>query len=172
MPPASRGLYTLPIRRLTRTATHFKRCYASSSKAADEALGAVLEPVLNKQSGIQLRQYQEECIQSVLSYLKDGHKRLGISLATGSGKTVSRAPMYGQNKANSLHRSSSHNSSTAFPPSAPAPTKRSSLRTVRNSSSKQPNTARPLTRIKRSRSRWANCTHPAPPISRSPACRA
>ncbi|KAK2758382.1 hypothetical protein FQN54_004232 [Arachnomyces sp. PD_36] len=37
---------------------------------------------------IRLRDYQEECIQSVLSYLDKGHKRLGISLATGSGKTV------------------------------------------------------------------------------------
>ncbi|KAJ4357021.1 putative ATP-dependent helicase IRC3 [Ascochyta clinopodiicola] len=37
---------------------------------------------------IQLREYQEECIQAVLSYLHAGHKRLGISLATGSGKTV------------------------------------------------------------------------------------
>ncbi|ORY18527.1 P-loop containing nucleoside triphosphate hydrolase protein [Clohesyomyces aquaticus] len=37
---------------------------------------------------ITLRDYQEECIQSVLSYLEKGHKRLGISLATGSGKTV------------------------------------------------------------------------------------
>ncbi|KAK3688103.1 P-loop containing nucleoside triphosphate hydrolase protein [Podospora appendiculata] len=35
-----------------------------------------------------LRDYQEECIQSVLSSLEKGHKRLGISLATGSGKTV------------------------------------------------------------------------------------
>ncbi|KAL2811655.1 P-loop containing nucleoside triphosphate hydrolase protein [Aspergillus granulosus] len=37
---------------------------------------------------IQLRDYQEECIQSVLSHVGEGHKRLGISLATGSGKTV------------------------------------------------------------------------------------
>lgn len=37
---------------------------------------------------ITLREYQEECIQSVLSYLQKGHKRLGVSLATGSGKTV------------------------------------------------------------------------------------
>lgn len=37
---------------------------------------------------ITLRNYQEECIQSVLSYLGKGHKRLGVSLATGSGKTV------------------------------------------------------------------------------------
>jgi superfamily II DNA or RNA helicase len=37
---------------------------------------------------LRLRDYQEECIKSVLSYLKNGHKRLGVSLATGSGKTV------------------------------------------------------------------------------------
>ncbi|CAG8379085.1 unnamed protein product [Penicillium salamii] len=38
--------------------------------------------------GIVLRDYQEESIQSVLKYLGDGHRRLGISLATGAGKTV------------------------------------------------------------------------------------
>ncbi|KAI1099907.1 P-loop containing nucleoside triphosphate hydrolase protein [Jackrogersella minutella] len=37
---------------------------------------------------INLRDYQEECIQSVLSSLSLGHKRLGISLATGAGKTI------------------------------------------------------------------------------------
>lgn len=37
---------------------------------------------------LQLRDYQQECIRSVLSSLKRGHKRVGISLATGSGKTV------------------------------------------------------------------------------------
>lgn len=37
---------------------------------------------------IRLRQYQEESIQAVLSHLDKGHRRLGISLATGSGKTV------------------------------------------------------------------------------------
>lgn len=38
---------------------------------------------------VQLRDYQLECIQSVVSAIKNGHKRLGISLATGGGKTVS-----------------------------------------------------------------------------------
>ncbi|KAJ4131839.1 putative ATP-dependent helicase IRC3 [Fusarium equiseti] len=37
---------------------------------------------------LQLRDYQEECIESVLTSLENGHKRVGISLATGSGKTV------------------------------------------------------------------------------------
>lgn len=47
-------------------------------------------PVLSPTSPLRivLREYQEECIQSVLSYLQKGHKRLGVSLATGSGKTV------------------------------------------------------------------------------------
>ncbi|CAM1511390.1 Fc.00g089030.m01.CDS01 [Cosmosporella sp. VM-42] len=37
---------------------------------------------------LKLRDYQLECIQSVLTSLKEGHKRVGVSLATGSGKTV------------------------------------------------------------------------------------
>ncbi|KAK5944509.1 putative ATP-dependent helicase IRC3 [Knufia obscura] len=45
-------------------------------------------PPVVREEQIRLRQYQEECIQSVLSYLKNGHRRLGVSLATGSGKTV------------------------------------------------------------------------------------
>lgn len=53
---------------------------AASVRASDGA------PILNPE--IRLRDYQEECIQSVLSHLDAGHKRLGISLATGSGKTV------------------------------------------------------------------------------------
>ncbi len=50
----------------------------------------VVKPAAGPPLKIRLRQYQEECIQAVLSYLEKGHKRLGISLATGSGKTVSQ----------------------------------------------------------------------------------
>ncbi|KAJ5665415.1 ATP-dependent helicase IRC3 [Penicillium maclennaniae] len=39
-------------------------------------------------SSIVLRDYQEECIQSVLKYLDEGERRLGVSLATGAGKTL------------------------------------------------------------------------------------
>ena len=39
--------------------------------------------------GLKLRAYQEECIVTILDHLQRGHKRLGVSLATGSGKTVS-----------------------------------------------------------------------------------
>lgn len=42
----------------------------------------------SKPAQVSLRDYQEECIQAVLSYLDAGHRRLGVSLATGAGKTV------------------------------------------------------------------------------------
>ncbi|KAI4759867.1 DEAD/DEAH box helicase-like protein [Aureobasidium sp. EXF-3400] len=50
---------------------------------------ATVQPVATAQRPqIQLRSYQEECIAAVLQHLELGQKRLGISLATGSGKTV------------------------------------------------------------------------------------
>ena len=63
---------------------------ALTRQAQRRTLAAVVggTPPGIREEAIQLRQYQEECIQSVLSYLKDGHKRLGVSLATGSGKTI------------------------------------------------------------------------------------
>lgn len=48
-------------------------------------------------SKVQLRDYQEECIQAVLSSINDGQKRLGVSLATGSGKTVRAIKAYDYN---------------------------------------------------------------------------
>ncbi|WEW57125.1 Putative ATP-dependent helicase IRC3 [Emydomyces testavorans] len=71
---------TTPARKLGLTRFVFHRSYARISTHT--------APPLIPSSEIRLRDYQEECIQSVLSYLEKGHKRLGVSLATGSGKTV------------------------------------------------------------------------------------
>ncbi|KAL1608583.1 putative ATP-dependent helicase IRC3 [Paraconiothyrium brasiliense] len=73
---------------LTRTAT--RRRESTSAQAASAPIAP--SPLPFSPLKITLREYQEECIQSVLAYLAKGHKRLGVSLATGSGKTV-RATM-------------------------------------------------------------------------------
>ncbi|OCL01724.1 P-loop containing nucleoside triphosphate hydrolase protein [Glonium stellatum] len=74
----SRRAWALPTRNFIR--------YASTSPTSC----AAFQQTQKAGSGLQitLRNYQEDCIRSVLSYLEKGHKRLGISLATGSGKTV------------------------------------------------------------------------------------
>ncbi|KAK7892910.1 putative ATP-dependent helicase IRC3 [Exophiala xenobiotica] len=73
------------LNRITRSA----RCVLHP-RTAHRTLASVVNPSppAVREEAIRLREYQEECIQSVLSYLSKGHKRLGISLATGSGKTV------------------------------------------------------------------------------------
>ena len=53
-------------------------------------LASVTSNITPKPHTVQLRPYQEESIQSVLKYLENGEKRLGVSLATGGGKTVGR----------------------------------------------------------------------------------
>ncbi|TQS39450.1 hypothetical protein Golomagni_00025 [Golovinomyces magnicellulatus] len=53
---------------------------------------AILQKHFSSVSGmrqtVKLRSYQEDCINAVISNINQGHKRLGISLATGAGKTV------------------------------------------------------------------------------------
>ncbi|KAF2793451.1 P-loop containing nucleoside triphosphate hydrolase protein [Melanomma pulvis-pyrius CBS 109.77] len=78
----SRRTAAVPVRISARSAsaTTNPSCIPPQTSASAPAPVSPLQ--------ITLREYQEECIQSVLSYLEKGHKRLGISLATGSGKTV------------------------------------------------------------------------------------
>lgn len=91
-----------PIAKTSLRMLAVARCLASRSRASKYVVGPLTvrralatvvnsgPPIVHEQT-IRLRQYQEDCIQSVLSYLEKGHKRLGVSLATGSGKTVSLA---------------------------------------------------------------------------------
>ena len=65
--------------------------FSRRSATYSTSLPTIVDPV--PPIRIRLREYQEECIQAVLSHLEQGHKRLGVSLATGSGKTVSRATL-------------------------------------------------------------------------------
>lgn len=113
MPPASRGLTALFWRWKHHTFSAplaFRRRFASTSSPSTPTISS---PPLK----IRLRQYQEECIQAVLSHLGQGHKRLGVSLATGSGKTVGFISHGAQLESSLLihppPRLSSPNSSTA-----------------------------------------------------------
>ena len=64
--------------RIRRHAAQYARNSSSSSSPNSS----------NGTPSIQLRPYQEESITSVLTSLSQGARRLGLSLATGSGKTV------------------------------------------------------------------------------------
>lgn len=91
----------LPLRRL-QLSVHASRRTApwkpSIRWTRHASTAAAVSPVEPEQSyQIQLRPYQEESIQAVLSSLEKGHKRLGLSLATGSGKTVCVSSIREQN---------------------------------------------------------------------------
>lgn len=61
---------------LPRISTQFQCCFT------------LPEQQRRASTSLKLRPYQEECIEAVLDYVSKGERRLGISLATGSGKTV------------------------------------------------------------------------------------
>ncbi|RDW83729.1 DEAD/DEAH box helicase [Aspergillus mulundensis] len=78
----------LPLRYLLRPARPFwtrPNTILQRPQRWNSALATATPP---ERPAIKLRDYQEECIQSVLDHVDQGHKRLGISLATGAGKTV------------------------------------------------------------------------------------
>jgi len=60
----------------------------SGSRTTSRTTAPHLSLVRHFTGKVQLRDYQEECIQAVLASFRHGGKRLGISLATGAGKTV------------------------------------------------------------------------------------
>lgn len=62
------------------------RGYRKKATAAAQPTQGVQPPVKPEQ--VTLRKYQLECIQAVVHSFKNGHKRVGVSLATGGGKTV------------------------------------------------------------------------------------
>jgi ATP-dependent helicase IRC3 len=74
---------TRPLIRWPRCPPHHPRRYTSALAAA--AAAEIPTPALPP---LQLRDYQQECIDAVLSHVDAGHRRMGVSLATGSGKTV------------------------------------------------------------------------------------
>ena len=143
-----------------------RRLIAETSHASDENIPpatSALAPVLSSSlpSGhqtIRLRAYQEDCIQSILSHLKQGHRRLGVSLATGSGKTVRDPGNYRLVSAiNSFLRSSLH---SLYPESLlqrPVPPRPSSSCIAASWSSKHIAIVRMPIRNSRLRSRWVIC---------------
>ena len=44
-------------------------------------------------NNFELRNYQSECIESVLKAFQEGKRQVGVSLATGSGKTVRQSSL-------------------------------------------------------------------------------
>ncbi|PLN79287.1 ResIII-domain-containing protein [Aspergillus taichungensis] len=78
----------IPVLRLWRPLTFSWQHNPQRQWRCNATLSPGPIPQQSSRPGIVLRDYQEECIQSVLDYIKQGHKRLGISLATGAGKTV------------------------------------------------------------------------------------
>ncbi|KAL5594669.1 uncharacterized protein BROUX77_008016 [Berkeleyomyces rouxiae] len=64
---------------------------AKGKKRGKAAAAAEADPEAKPAHGshkVELRAYQKECIEAVTSAIAQGKKRLGVSLATGGGKTV------------------------------------------------------------------------------------
>jgi len=89
----SRAVIVLPRAAVTRTRL---RLYATAVITGQNIVPTALPHLLRHDTpapivvpSIQLRQYQLDCIDAVLNAFQDGKRQVGVSLATGSGKTVS-----------------------------------------------------------------------------------
>jgi len=89
----TRAVIVLPRTAVTRTRL---RLYATAVTTGQDTVPAALPHLLRHDTpapivvpSIQLRQYQLDCIDAVLNAFQDGKRQVGVSLATGSGKTVS-----------------------------------------------------------------------------------
>jgi superfamily II DNA or RNA helicase len=78
-----------PTRETTRTTSLILRAGVTTEAQAEIDAETSFPEAARK---LRLRDYQLDCIKSVTHALKNGHKRVGISLATGSGKTVGSLP--------------------------------------------------------------------------------
>ena len=67
-----------------------KKLRVKKKKQDEVHVATALSPA-QASNPIILRDYQKECIDAILENVKQGYKRLAVSLATGSGKTVSIA---------------------------------------------------------------------------------
>ncbi|KAF8455030.1 P-loop containing nucleoside triphosphate hydrolase protein [Kalaharituber pfeilii] len=84
---------TKVVRQAARTKTKEAKgveALVKGSRARKKSVEAakVPEPASTPTAVIKLRNYQQECIDAVIDHVKQNHRRLAISLATGSGKTV------------------------------------------------------------------------------------
>lgn len=99
---ASYVLHTRFLTGLRTSAVAWRRLRPPTRRVSSDASTQVRD-VRENTSRVQLRPYQEECIQSVLGYLAKGERRLGISLATGAGKTVSCKSYLGMRRELTIH---------------------------------------------------------------------
>lgn len=84
----SRRLRCLPSATTARPAPQVSTLRSFASRKSRKSPPVAPPEAPPQPPAIQLRDYQRECIESVVCAFKEGHKRVGISLATGGGKTV------------------------------------------------------------------------------------